>query len=655
MCGITGFLRLRNSSKVGDDDLIQAMTTELGHRGPDSYGYFHDSEYGLSLGHRRLSILDLSANGNQPMVSKCQRYVLIFNGEIYNHLALRSELDRYGKTTFFWRGGSDTETLLACFTEYGIQNSINKIKGMFSIAVWDNHKKVITLIRDRIGEKPLYYGLNNGVLFFGSELKAIKKYPGFDRTISRDSLDLYLRYKYVPTPLSIYEGVYKLPQGNYLEIPWSFSSDISKLEPKSYWSINNCHEMAKHRSSLSEADVLERLEQLIHDAVKSQMMADVDLGCLLSSGIDSSLIAAVMQANSDKRINTFTIGFDEKEYDESSGASNIAAHLGVNHHQIFLSANDVLGIVPKISSVYDEPFSDSSQLPTYLVSKFAKQSVSVVLSGDGGDELFGGYNRYLFVPKVVSRFGWLPFLLRDLIGRGLVESSFLLNSDFGKKVGERLGVATISDKLFKLGERMVFAHSSNDLFNSLLTDWPSSPPPVLGSDVSPHFFHNIGLWPNVVNPVEKMMIVDLLTYLPDDVMVKVDRASMSNSLEARSPFLDRDLVEYAVSMPTKYKVRNGTTKWALRKLLANYIPNHLIGGSKKGFAVPLDSWLRADLRDWAENLLSAERLEREGYFSVNQVRNLWDAHLSGKYSYGNKLWSILIFQNWLDAELKDGG
>ena len=625
----------------------EVMSNSLTHRGPDDCGVWFDEEVGVLLGHRRLSILDLSAAGSQPMQSMCGRYVIAFNGEIYNHLSLREGINASGLSGGLndWRGHSDTETLLAGFVCWGIEKTLRKAVGMFAIAVWDRQDKVLTLTRDRIGEKPLYYGWQGDTFLFGSELKALKAHPVFQGDIDRSALALFFRHNYIPAPYSIYKGIHKLPPGTFLQV----SLDDKAVQPQPFWSLS---EVAMRGVSSpfegSDDEALNALENNLGAAVRSQMLADVPLGGLLSGGLDSTAIVALMQANRSTPVRTFTIGFEEGAYDEATHARAVAAHLGTDHTELRLGAADVLSIVPQLPQMYDEPFADSSQLPTHLVMRLAREHVTVALSGDAGDEFLGGYNRYLHAPKVWQRLGWMPPSLRQLLGRGLTAIPSEMLNRLAEPLARRAGIGQPGDKAHRLGQRLRGMGSIDDLYVSLVSEW-SGVDLVIGGNVPANLLDDRDRWPNLSDPVARMMALDGMTYLPDDILVKVDRAAMSVSLETRAPFLDHDLIEFAWSLPMNMKIRDGEGKWLLRRLVDRYVPSELMARPKMGFGIPRDTWLRGPLRDWAETLLSEQRLRDEGFLRPEPIRAAWKAHLNGA-SLGYQLWSVLMFQAWLEAE-----
>ena len=645
MCGLTGFWH----AEAGHDALsgvATAMATRIAHRGPDDHGVWVDEAAGIALAHRRLSIVDLSAAGHQPMLSASGRYVLAYNGEVYNHLDLRRDLDAAG-TAPPWRGHSDTETLLACIEAWGVEATLKRSVGMFAFALWDRQARTLVLARDRAGEKPLYYGWQGDVLLFGSELKALRAHPAFNAAVDRGALALLLRHNYIPAPCSIHQGIAKLPPGTWLTL----RQGEHDAAPRAYWSLAEVAErgMADPFAG-SDAEAVDELARLMGKAVAGQQVADVPLGALLSGGIDSSLVTALMQAQGRGRVRTFTIGFDEKAYDEATHARAVADHLGTEHTELRLSACDGLGLFPQLPSMYDEPFADSSQLPTHLVMKLARQHVTVALSGDAGDEFFGGYNRYFLGPRAWRRIGWMPAPLRHAVGAALTAlPAHTLNALAGP-LARRLGVAQPGDKAHKLGRRLAKVSDMDDLFVSLVKEWPDAEGMVVDGHIPPNLLDNRSAWPTLEDPVARMMALDGLTYLPDDILVKVDRAAMAVSLETRAPFLDRDVMEFAWRLPMHMKLRDGKGKWILRQLLDRHVPRALIDRPKMGFGIPLDQWLRGPLREWAGGLLAEDRLRREGYLRPEAITRTWQAHQRGEGSFGYRLWSVLMFQAWLEEQ-----
>jgi asparagine synthase (glutamine-hydrolysing) len=646
MCGIAGFWQ----TKRGAEDPLETldrMGTALAHRGPDDSGTFHDGAAGIGLAFRRLSILDLSPEGHQPMFSPSARYVIIFNGEVYNFEEIRAELG-----TRQWRGHSDTEVMLGAIEQWGVESAVKRFVGMFAFALWDRQESTLYLVRDRLGIKPLYYGCAGGDFVFGSELKAIRQHPEFYGEIDRDVLALYLRHNYVPSPHCIYKGFYKLPPGHILRL--SSAVDAPVLRP--FWSGKDAARQGLQSPFAgSDAEAIEQLQQQLLSAVRLRMIADVPLGAFLSGGIDSSTVVALMQAQSSRPVKTFTIGFHEDGYDEATYARKLATHLGTDHTELYLTPKDALNVVPLLPSMYDEPFSDSSQIPTYLISKLARESVTVSLSGDGGDELFGGYNRYLFTRRIWNSIKRLPKFASKTLAELLravppsrIDRGFRLLRPI---LPGKLRPATPGDKAHKLAD-VLSLESPEALYYRALSHWSSPTEVVLDSKEPGTVLESIGeaSWPS--NIEEVMMLTDLLNYLPDDILTKVDRASMTVSLEARVPILDHRVVEFAWKLPLHFKIRNGNSKWILRQVLYKYVPAELLERPKMGFGVPIDGWLRGPLREWAEDLLSVRSLERHGLLSVDPIRLKWQEHLSGVRNWQYLLWDVLAFQAWFSHNMR---
>lgn len=649
MCGIAGFI---DFSCGTNGDRLQAiaarMTESLLHRGPDDGGIWMDPDAGVALGHRRLSILDLSPQGRQPMRSECGRYVIVFNGEIYNHNDIRRELDRQDPTA--WRGRSDTEVMLAAISRWGVESSVERFNGMFAFALWDRTERSLHLVRDRLGEKPLYYGWSGTHFLFGSELKPLRRHPQFEGRINRNALALYMRHNYVPAPHSIYEGIFKLPPATILKV-----GDSKPSSPRPYWSAEKEAVRGMADPVASAEAAVAQLDVLIRNSVKLKMEADVPLGAFLSGGIDSSVVVAAMQAQSSRSIKTFTIGFNESAYDEAVFAKAVAGRLGTDHTELYVTPQEAQAVIPKLPTIYDEPFSDSSQIPTFLVSQLARRQVTVSMSGDGGDELFGGYNRYFWGNDIWTAIGWLPPRCRAAIARGMTAVSPAAwdrawNAS-GPLLPPRMRQRLPGDKIHKLAG-IIAAASQNDLYRRLISQWENPSALVLGCrepdnsmSVETRSFSDFS---------QRMMIHDTLTYLPDDILVKVDRASMAVSLESRVPFLDHRIVEFAWRVPMSMKIRSGQGKWILKQVLARYIPKTLIDRPKMGFGVPIGDWLHGPLREWAEALLDENRLREEGFFDPKPIREKWAEHLTGKRKWQHHLWTVLMFQAWLENERARG-
>ena len=643
MCGIAGFISLSNSNNLSSH--ATQMIEQLHYRGPDDKGIWTADNNGIALAHSRLAIVDLSPAGHQPMESHDERFVLVFNGEIYNHNTIRAELEQE-QPALTWRGHSDTETLVAGFSAWGVEATIKKAIGMFAFAVWDKQTKTLTLGRDRLGEKPLYYGWQGDTFFFGSELKALKAHPDFQPKIDRDSLTLFLRHNYIPEPYSIYQGIAKLQAGCLL----SLQHGDKNLEFTQYWSaINTAKEGVVNPFKGSATEAVDELEVRLGKSVKQQMMADVPLGAFLSGGVDSSTIVALMQSQSSRPVNTFTIGFDVPDYNEAIHASAVAKHLGTNHTELYISANAAMDVIPELPYIYDEPFADESQIPTFLVAKMAKEHVTVSLSGDGGDELFCGYNRYHITAKSWGKLSPVPQSLRKVLSSGLTSLSPTTWTKLGKLIPAKKRPQSLGEKVHK-GAGVLASKTIQELYRGLTSTWKDPESLVIGATEPDTLL--TGNTPNLdgLSDIEHMMVLDILTYLPDDILTKVDRAAMRNSLETRVPMLDHHVVEFAWQLPIDYKLRNGISKWPLREVLYRHVPKEMIERPKMGFNVPIDEWLRGPLRDWAETLINEQRLKEEGYFNVAKVRSVWKQHLSGQYDRSQQLWTVLMFQAWLEKQ-----
>lgn len=641
MCGFVGFYGAE--TREGSDTTLRRMTDAIAHRGPDDDGYWMDPDAGIHLGFRRLSIIDLSAAGHQPMVSHSGRLVCVFNGEIYNYPSLR---DRLSCSSL--RGHSDTEVLLEHIEEFGLSETLARASGMFALAVWDRQERTLSLGRDRIGEKPLYYGWMGDTLLFGSELKALRRHPAFEMEVNRDVLAMYLQSAYVPAPWSIYRDIYKLPPATTLTLregkrPLGFDP-FPGNGPAAYWSFVDV--VDRGREPISDQEAIERLDSTLRRVIASEMISDVPLGGFLSGGIDSSTVVAMMQAVSSKPVRSFTIGFEEGGFNEAEHAKAVAKHLGTDHVEHYVTPRDTLDVLPLIPSLYDEPFADPSQIPTFLVSKIARREVTVCLSGDGGDELFGGYNRYFLAERIWRKSSKMPKPMRGLFGKGLRSMPPAFYDFAARLVGNRLRL--VGDKAHKFAELMN-AETDDDMYRRLISYWQNSLAMVKGACPEETILARATRQFSKLPFTERMMATETLTYLPDDIMVKVDRAAMGVSLESRAPFLHHELVELAWSLPPDCKIRNGKGKWLLRQVLDRYVPRELIERPKMGFAVPIDSWLRGPLRDWAEPLLDRKRLEEEGYFEAELIQKRWNEHQSGRRNWQYQLWCVLMFQSWLDA------
>lgn len=630
------------------------MARTIAHRGPDDSGLWVDEAAGVALGHRRLSILDLSPAGHQPMVSASGRYVIAFNGEIYNHLELRADLEKTnagGTAAMAWRGHSDTETLLAAIEAWGITATLKKCVGMFAFALWDCSERTLNLARDRMGEKPLYYGWQGREFLFGSELKALRAHPTFCGEVDRDVLALYLRYNYVPTPYSIYRNIFKLPPGAFATLA---ARDSPGVTPRLtfYWRVMDAAARSV-REELDDVTARDELDAILRRAIAGQQVADVPLGAFLSGGIDSSTVVALMQAQSSRPVKTFTIGFHEKGYNEAAHAKAVARHLGTEHTELYVTPEQAMAVIPRLPELYDEPFADASQIPTFLVAQLARQHVTVSLSGDGGDELFGGYNRYFWAARIWSGLGFAPYAIRTGLAAALKSLSPAVWSRLfgmaGFMLPARLRYANSGDKLHKLAE-ILPARSPEEVYYFLVSQWKHPSQLVRGAIEPPTVLTTPEVWPALGNFASRMMYLDQMSYLPDDILVKVDRASMGVSLETRVPMLDHRLVEFAWRLPLRMKIRDGQGKWLLRQLLYRHVPKALIERPKMGFGVPIEHWLCGPLREWAEDLLSTQRLVQEGYFNPVPIREKWQEHLSGRRNWAHYLWAVLMFQSWLERQ-----
>ena len=610
--------------------LLRTMSKTLSHRGPDDAGHWFDLQNGIGFGHRRLSVVDLSPLGHQPMHSQCCSYTIAYNGEVYNHNALRSELKKLGHS---FKGESDTEVILAAITQWGLEDAVQRFVGMFAFALWDAQKRTLALVRDRLGIKPLYYSCYQGKMSFASELKAIQTLPGALTSINPDALTLYFRYNYVPAPYSIYSHVKKLLPGTIA----TFSDNTEQPEINTYWSAE---EVWRHGASIpfngTTEDAVEQLNTLLTDSIKLRMLADVPVGTFLSGGVDSSLVTALMQQHSSDPIKTFTIGFNDQRLDEATHARTVANHLGTEHAEHYLTPQDILDIIPRIAQYWDEPFADPSMVPTYFVSRLAREKVTVALSGDGGDELFLGYSRYNNASHW-ERITKFPRPLRVLASKinACIPPTFY--DHFGRtanKMRNRFDLLGCTD--FPLYYRDLISQHSHP---EELTTAGAQPPTIYtdtSKKVSSEHLRQMGFW-------------DLTTYLPDGILTKVDRASMATSLESRVPLLDHRIVEFSATLPTSLQTDEYGSKAILRQVLYKHIPRELIDRPKAGFDMPIGDWLRTDLRDWAEALLDEQRLRNEGVLHAKRVRRIWEEHVNGHARHSYVLWGILMFQAWLET------
>ncbi|MGB3423189.1 MAG: asparagine synthase (glutamine-hydrolyzing) [Castellaniella sp.] len=622
MCGFSGYY-CSVSGKLFHSSVLQAMSEALTHRGPDDHGLWEDHVSGFGVGHRRLAIADLSAAGHQPMVSHCGRYVLAFNGEIYNYKELRSRLE-HEQQRLAWRGYSDTEVLLACLARWGLDQTLQSCIGMFAFALWDRQTHTLTLARDRMGEKPLYWGWQGQTLLFGSELKALKVHPDFQGEIDRGALALLLRYNYIPAPHCIYRDIHKLPAGHYVVIGKGDRDAVSRR----YWDYRAIVGAGLEAPFTgTDEQAVDELEAHLASSIQGQREADVPLGAFLSGGVDSSLVVALMQRQSAQQIHTYAVGFQDKAFDEAVHARAVAEHLGTEHTELYVTEQDALAVVPDLPRIYCEPLADSSQIPTFLVSRMARRHVTVALSGDGGDELFGGYTPYQFMPKLWRLLCRVPQPLR-------------------KGAAAALAVLPVPQRLEKLVSVMDAA-DREQLYARMRSHWLDPASVIVGAKEPDSLLCDPADWRFVESLETWMMAMDVCGYMSDDILVKVDRAAMANSLETRVPLLDHRIAEFAAHLPLSMKIRNGQGKWVLRQLLYRYVPQALVDRPKTGFSVPLGSWLRGPLREWAEDLLQEIRLREEGYFDAKRVRAVWLEHLSGRSDRSERLWGVLMFQAWL--------
>jgi asparagine synthase (glutamine-hydrolysing) len=628
------------------------MAASMIHRGPDEEGTWISPEQGIALGHRRLSILDLTPTGRQPMESFCGRYVIVLNGEIYNFIEIRRKLEHCGVP---FRGRSDTEVALAAISTWGLEKALEHFVGMFAFALWDKENRTLFLVRDRMGEKPLYYGKAGSTLLFASELKALKQHPAWRGDIDRDALLLYLRYSYIPAPYSVYRDIFKLPPASILEVSADdLAAGVPLPLPRRYWSLRETMERgAASPFRGDEHEAADRLEELLSNAVKGQMISDVPLGAFLSGGVDSSAIVALMQRQNSLPVKTFTIGFHEAHYNEAEHAGAVAAHLGTDHTELYVSPEEAMSVIPRLPDLYDEPFADSSQIPTFLVAQLARRHVTVCLSGDAGDELFAGYNRHVWAAALWRRAAPFPKLLRRGAGSALsMVSPEAWNTLY--RVSAPLLPSAMrhrhpGTKLHKLAEALRRATDRESLYSSLVSRWQEPESVVPGGREPGNTVQRPGTELEKSDFVRWMQYLDMTTYLPDDILVKTDRAAMGASLECRVPFLDHRVVEFAATLPTSFKIRGKQGKKVLRDVLYRHVPKEIVERPKTGFGIPIAEWLRGPLKEWAEHLLSPSRLHDQGFFRTQPVRRKWREHLSGTRSFEEELWSVLMFQAWLET------
>ncbi|MGJ4946757.1 asparagine synthase (glutamine-hydrolyzing) [Bradyrhizobium sp. HKCCYLS20291] len=650
MCGIVGLMRPGGRDADQISHALTRMAGTLLHRGPDAGDIWVSPDSGIGFGHRRLSILDLSAAGAQPMRSACGRFTITFNGEIYNHLDIRKELERMGAAPN-WLGHSDTETILAAVCRWGVEDALRRFVGMFALGLWDAKTRTLTLARDRFGEKPLYYGWSGSDLLFGSELKALAACPGWSPVLDRRALTSFMRYSYVPAPATIWQGIRKLPAGSLVTFPTD-GAPGTMPGPAAYWSLRAQMLAGAGERIRDEGEAIDELERRLSTAIRRQCLSDVPVGAFLSGGVDSSTIVALMQAQTSQPVRTFTIGFSDEAYNEANDARRVAAHLGTDHTELYVDPQTAIQLIPRLPLMYDEPFADSSQIPTHLVSALARRHVTVALSGDAGDELFGGYNRHIWGERLNARFSRIPGPLKRMLATALgavaPEPIGMLARALEPMLPARLRVRRAGDQALKIA-RILNAASFDDMYRLLssIDDRPETAV-VLGGEDPSWAAMEIAAIDRPLDSLDRMTLADGLGYLSDDILQKVDRAAMAVSLETRVPFLDHDLVEFAARVPPGMKVRAGRGKWLVRQLLYRHVPAHLIDRPKTGFSIPLDAWMRGPLKPWAADLLAPDRLRAQGLFNPTRVGQMWAEHLSGRRNHGYWLWNVLMAQAWHD-------
>jgi asparagine synthase (glutamine-hydrolysing) len=655
MCGIAGLLRPGGGDESQLSVTARHMTDALAYRGPDAAGYWTHAPAGVAFGHRRLSVLDLSQAGHQPMHSDCGRFTVSFNGEIYNHLDIRAELEAASAAPN-WRGHSDTETLLCAVRHWGVEAALRRFSGMFALALWDERERTLTLARDRFGEKPLFYGWSGRDLVFASELKALATHPAWSPSLDRNALTSFMRYAYVPAPSSIWTGIQKLPSASYV----TFGADVvagRMPAPQPYWSLREVVEAAQANRITDEGEAVAELQRLLSIAIERQCLSDVPVGAFLSGGIDSSTIVALMQAQASQPVRTFTIGFREDAFDEAAEARKVAAHLGTRHTELYVDPETARNVIPKLATMYDEPFADSSQIPTHLVSALARQHVTVALSGDAGDEMFGGYNRHVWGDGLNARFGAMPAVLRHLLGMFLravsPEPAGTIARIAAPLLPARFNVRRAGDQLAKLA-RIVGSTSLDDMYQELCSiDNDPAQTIVQGAEAGSWSADEMDRIKVKLDPLDRMTLADSLSYLTDDILQKVDRAAMAVALETRVPFLDKDVVEFAARIPPGMKVRDGDGKWLVRQVLYRHVPRNLVDRPKTGFGIPIDDWLRGPLKSWASDLLSPARLQAQNLFNVDRVTTRMAEHMSGRRNHGHRLWNVLMAESWYDEWYAD--